>query len=460
VTVSPFYPLDLRALPGHWEVAALGDVVVEMRPGFASGQHNRLGTGVPHLRPMNVSPDGKLDLADLKYVSGASLLRVRRGDILFNNTNSPEWVGKTAVINAGGDMAFSNHMTRLRVGSRLQPEFLALQLHYFCLTGYFRQTCTNHVNQASVSLRDLKLLPLIVPPVDEQGRIVAAIEDQISRLDAGSAGIDAANQRLINYEHAVLHAATVGRLSSTTHLPQTSPARGTSDDSLPLLQAGWRWAKLGSIADVVGGVAKDTKKQSGAGFVEVPYLRVANVQRGRLDLREVTRIRVPAAVAKKLTLLKGDVLMNEGGDRDKLGRGWVWDGQIPDCIHQNHVFRVRVRNAVLDPRFLSWHGNTFGQAWFQREGKQTTNLASISLNRLRQLPVPVPPFDEQRAIVGDLERRLSVTGAIRIEMGRVRSKARKLRVAILSAAFTGRLSAGTELGQAGRMREALAGIVK
>lgn len=459
MTVSPFYPLDLGALPGHWEVAALGDVVVEMRPGFASGQHNRLGTGVPHLRPMNVSPDGKLDLADLKYVSGASVLRVRRGDILFNNTNSPEWVGKTAVIHSGGDMAFSNHMTRLRVGSRLQPEFLALQLHYFCLTGYFRQTCTNHVNQASVSLRDLKLLPLIVPPVDEQGRIVSAIEDQISRLDAGSAGIDAANQKLINYEHAVLHAATVGRLSSTKH-SQTSPARGTSDDSLPLLQVGWHWAKLGSIADVVGGVAKDTKKQSGAGFVEVPYLRVANVQRGRLDLREVTRIRVPAAVAKKLTLLKGDVLMNEGGDRDKLGRGWVWDGQIPDCIHQNHVFRVRVRNGALDPRFLSWHGNTFGQAWFQREGKQTTNLASISLNRLRQLPVPVPPLDEQRAIVGDLERRLSVTGAIRSEMGRVRSKARKLRVAILSAAFTGRLSAGTELGHAGHMREALAGIVK
>jgi type I restriction enzyme S subunit len=452
--------LDLGALPEHWEVAALGDVVVEMRPGFASGQHNRLGTGVPHLRPMNVSPDGKLDLADLKYVTGASELRVRPGDILFNNTNSPEWVGKTALINAGGDMAFSNHMTRLRVGSRLQPEFLALQLHYFCLTGYFRQTCTNHVNQASVSLRDLKLLPLIVPPVDEQGRIVSAIEDQISRLDAGSAGIDASNQKLMNYEHAVLHAATLGRLSSTEHLPQTSPAGGTSDDPLPLLQAGWHWAKLGSIADVVGGVAKDTKKQSGAGFVEVPYLRVANVQRGRLDLREVTRIRVPAAVAKKLTLLKGDVLMNEGGDRDKLGRGWVWDGQIPDCIHQNHVFRVRVRNGVLDPRFLSWHGNTFGQAWFQREGKQTTNLASISLNRLRQLPVPVPPLEEQRAIVGDLERRLSVTGVIRGEMGRVRSKARKLRVAILSAAFTGRLSAGTELGQAGHMREALAGIVK
>jgi type I restriction enzyme S subunit len=213
------------------------------------------------------------------------------------------------------------------------------------------------------------------------------------------------------------------------------------------------------LADVVGGVAKDTKKQSGADLLEVPYLRVANVQRGRLDLREVATIRVPAEVANRLTLVKGDVLMNEGGDRDKLGRGWVWQGQIPNCIHQNHVFRVRIRDGILDPRFLSWHGNTFGQAWFQREGKQTTNLASISLNRLRQLPVPVPPLNEQRVIVGEVDRRFSVTAAIRTEIGHARSKANRLKAAILEAAFTGGLSASAELRQAGPVREALAGVL-
>ena len=195
-------------------------------------------------------------------------------------------------------------------------------------------------------------------------------------------------------------------------------------------------------------------------MVEVPYLRVANVQRGRLDLRKVSKIRVPAAVAKKLALVDGDVLMNEGGDRDKLGRGWVWQGQIPNCIHQNHVFRVRIRDGKLDPRFLSWHGNTFGQAWFQREGKQTTNLASISMNRLRQLPVPVPPLDDQRAIVEEVDRRLSVTAVMRDEIGHARSKATQLRAAILGAAFTGRLPLGAKVGQAGSVHEALAGVVE
>lgn len=272
--------------------------------------------------------------------------------------------------------------------------------------------------------------------------------------------MEAAVRKLARYEQALLHAATLGRLSSRNCLPKGLAASAASEHPLPQIPERWHWVNLESIADVVGGVAKDTKKQTGPDLVEVPYLRVANVQRGRLDLGDVTRIRVPAAVAKKLALLNGDVLMNEGGDRDKLGRGWVWQGQIPDCIHQNHVFRVRVRDGLLDPRLLSWHGNTFGQAWLQREGKQTTNLASISLNRLRQLPVPVPPLEEQYAIVEEVDRRLSVIAAVRDEIDRARSRANQLRAAILGAAFTGRLPLGAKVGQAGSMHEVTVGVVE
>lgn len=80
-----------------------------------------------------------------------------------------------------------------------------------------------------------------------------------------------------------------------------------------------------------------------------------------------------------LCLEIGDVLFTEGGDRDKLGRGWVWEGQLPECIHQNHVFRARLFSKHIQPQFISHHGNTFGQEWFTKAGKQTTNLASINL---------------------------------------------------------------------------------
>ncbi|MFG1966089.1 restriction endonuclease subunit S [Nonomuraea sp. NPDC049028] len=173
----------------------------------------------------------------------------------------------------------------------------------------------------------------------------------------------------------------------------------------------WAWTTLGDIADVVGGVTKDAKKQSDPNLPLVPYLRVANVQRGRLDLTTVTEIRVPEATAERLQLLPGDVLLNEGGDRDKLGRGWVWDGEIPNCIHQNHVFRARVIDGILDPRLLAWFANECAQTWFETNGKQTTNLASISLSRIKELPLPIPPLAEQQRIVTILNDRLAEVDA-------------------------------------------------
>ena len=173
------------------------------------------------------------------------------------------------------------------------------------------------------------------------------------------------------------------------------------------IPASWAWTTLGEIAEVVGGVTKDTKKQSDPALPEMPYLRVANVQRGYLDLREITKIRVPESTLSKLRLLPGDVLLNEGGDRDKLGRGWVWDGQIPNCIHQNHVFRARLPKETVLPRFLAWYINYPARQWFDEHAAQSVNLASISLSTIKQLPVPVAPLDEQRRIVATLEDHLS-----------------------------------------------------
>ena len=205
------------------------------------------------------------------------------------------------------------------------------------------------------------------------------------------------------------------------------------------IPASWAWTTLGEIAEVVGGVTKDTKKQSDPALPEVPYLRVANVQRGYLDLREITKIRVPESTLAKLRLLPGDVLLNEGGDRDKLGRGWVWDGQIPNCIHQNHVFRARLPEETVLPRFLALYINDPARQWFDQHAAQSVNLASISLSTIKQLPVPLPPLDEQRRIVATLEDHLSRAslGDQNLRQARLRSSA--LRRSLLDAAVSGRL---------------------
>lgn len=198
---------------------------------------------------------------------------------------------------------------------------------------------------------------------------------------------------------------------------------------------GWTWAPLGEIADVVGGVTKDTKKQSDPALPLVPYLRVANVQRGRIDLSSVAEIRVPEATAKRLQLRPGDVLLNEGGDRDKLGRGWVWEGQIPDCIHQNHVFRARIRDQVLHPKLLAWFANECAKGWFEKYGRQTTNLASISLSQIKQLPVPVPPASAQNRLVDLLEDHLSRLDSVLATCAATAQRLNRLRQAELNAKF-------------------------
>ncbi len=213
-------------------------------------------------------------------------------------------------------------------------------------------------------------------------------------------------------------------------------------DALPRtgLPAGWASATLGELCDVIGGITVDAKR-GGPGHVEVPYLRVANVQRGRLDLSKMRTILVPEAKLEALTLQHGDVLLNEGGDRDKVGRGWVWEDQLPQCVFQNHVFRARVRDNVVCPYFLSLYLNEFGRDYFLTGAKQTTNLASISLSSVKGAPVGVPPRAEQDRIVAAVNALFDEVEAGEAALARAREGLTQLRSSVLQVAFTGGLVA-------------------
>jgi type I restriction enzyme, S subunit len=415
MTFSPddyqHYPLDLYSLPASWTVTDIASVATTVQPGFPSGKHNADGQGIPHLRPMNISREGTIDLSEIKYVADDPGARLVEGDVLFNNTNSPALVGKTAVVRHPQNWAFSNHMTRITPASGVSPTYLAHHLHYLWMSGYFRHRCVNHVNQASISSGPLSSsVPIALPPTAEQERIVAAIEEEFSRLDAGVAALERVRQNLKR-----LRESLVSGLAETAS----------------------EWTTLGAIADIAGGVTKDQKKQDDPTYVEVPYLRVANVQRGYLDLAEVTNIRVPIKKAEQLYLQPGDILFNEGGDRDKLGRGWVWQGEIPNCIHQNHVFRARVNQDEFEPKFVSIHGNTFGRQWFEEMGRQTTNLASLNMTTLKRFPVPVLPLQEQRALVAAIDDQNSIIAAIDEALDHSTRRVERLRSSVLAAAFSG-----------------------
>jgi type I restriction enzyme S subunit len=166
------------------------------------------------------------------------------------------------------------------------------------------------------------------------------------------------------------------------------------DTNLP---TGWTHTTLGDVAHVRTGLALGRPATEDS--VTLPYLRVANVQDGYLDLEVLKEVTVPSSEVSRYSLADGDLLLTEGGDFDKLGRGCVWRGELPTCLHQNHVFAVRANRTRVDPNFLACATSSrIGRLYFLGCAKKSTNLASINSSQLRGMPILLPPLDEQMAI--------------------------------------------------------------
>ena len=208
---------------------------------------------------------------------------------------------------------------------------------------------------------------------------------------------------------------------------------------LPELPEGWCWSRLDEIAIIQSGVTLGSKKRDGSIYVSVPYLRVANVQRGYLVLDEVKEIEVTEARARDLALREGDILFNEGGDRDKLGRGWVWQNEIEVCIHQNHVYRARLDISAFIPELVSHYSNEFGKDYFFRNASQSVNLASINKTQLSGLPLPIIPIKEQKVLIEKLNGLLDICDLMESSMTSSKSNLTQLDQSILSKAFRGEL---------------------
>lgn len=164
-----------------------------------------------------------------------------------------------------------------------------------------------------------------------------------------------------------------------------------------MVPEGWKRLPLETVAQVRSGVAKG--KSGLKDPITIPYLRVANVQDGRVVLNEVKDIQIERHQLERYSLQYGDVLMNEGGDYDKLGRGDVWKEQIKPCLHQNHVFAVRPNSKLLDSFFLAaLAASNYGKTYFLSCAKRSTNLASINSTQIKEFPVLLPPLPEQQKI--------------------------------------------------------------
>ncbi len=204
-------------LPEGWRWVRLGEIVRDVQPGFAFGKKKTVGGDLLHIRPYNIGTDGELTLAQKVYIPSVgieeSLTQLEPGDVLFNNTNSVELVGKTALVREPLRAAWSNHVTRLRPDfSKCEPGWLAFSLRVLWLQGFFAQRCNKWIGQAGFNTDALKATEIPLPPLPEQRRIVAhleAVQGRIRALKEVQAETEAALKRL---EQAVLEKAFRGEL--------------------------------------------------------------------------------------------------------------------------------------------------------------------------------------------------------------------------------------------------------
>lgn len=420
--------------PNGWRVALLSDVC------SVGPRDPALPETAPFV-PMDAVKVGVREPAYYEPRGKRGSIRAKDNDLLFARITPCLENGKVSLLPpSSGPTGGSTEFLVVRPGTNVDPRYLYLWSLNPAVRERAKAEMTGTTGRMRLSRSALGALPFPHPPLPEQRRIVETVEEHMAHLDAADASLASAERRLSALQDGVIRSAVLGQWALGPHLPSPLEAVGTNDGELEPLPPGWRWARLSEVADVVGGVTKDSKKQGDPNYVAVPYLRVANVQRGSLNLDTVTTIRVAPHRAAALELEVGDVLLNEGGDRDKLARGWVWEGQIPACIHQNHVFRARVRDVEIDPYFLSHAANTIGGKWAERNGKQTTNLASISLSMIKKMPVPVPPNGQSKQIASEIALRLEGFARQSDAISVAKRRSAVLRRAVLAAAFSGRLT--------------------
>jgi type I restriction enzyme S subunit len=233
------------------------------------------------------------------------------------------------------------------------------------------EDATPYVTVKHLSVTDIRDISIPLPPLSEQRRIAELLD----RAEALRAKRRAAIAQLDTLTQSIF----LDLFGDPVENPR-----------------GWPENKsLGEVADIVSGVTKGRSLQ-GKSTREVPYLAVVNVQDRFLNMSVVKNIVATEAEIRQFTLIPDDLLLTEGGDPDKLGRGTLWKGELPECIHQNHVFRVRLKSSALHPLFLNWLvGSSRGKRYFLRSAKQTTGIASINMTQLRGFPLFIPPINLQ-----------------------------------------------------------------
>lgn len=404
-----------RPLPPGWRRVRLGEVCERIDYGFTASADYSVAE--PHFLRITDIQRGTVDWCTVPGCKiGATEERANalaNSDIVFARTGAT--TGKSFLITNPPRSVFASYLIRLRTKPDALPDFVYA---FFQSDAYWSQIRANQRGgaQPNVNATILGSLSLPLPPLDEQTRISAILNKQMAAVERARAAAEARLEAAKALPAAYLRAVFSGPDA------QKWPKR-------PLVQVG----------EIVSGITLG-RKLNGAKTRLVPYLRVANVKDAYLDLSNVYKIEATEAEIEKCKLRDGDLLLTEGGDPDKLGRGTFWEGQIAECIHQNHIFRVRFGLTEISPQFISAQlASVYGKRYFLAHAKQTTGIATINQKVLGSFPLLLPPLADQRRVTSMLNEQVASATLARKAIDEELDAINKLPAALLRRAFTGGL---------------------
>jgi type I restriction enzyme S subunit len=412
---------------------------------------------------------GRLDSSNLEKLGKVKkgYTRFIEGDVLFAKITPCMENGKVAIAANlhGGIGTGSTEFHVLRPRGDISNQYILYYLLQNAYRGDAQHNMTGMVGQKRVPAKYVQDSEIPLAPLAEQQRIVSKLEELFSRLDEGEAALKRTQRLLTTYRQSVLKAAVTGELTkdwraANHHRPKSGAdllarilaarraqyqGRGRYEEprppdttGLPDLPEGWKWVRMEQLASVTGGITKNAKRGSHA--TTRPMLRVANVYQNRLDLDDVHEIGVTESELDRVTLEDGDLLIVEGnGSKDQIGRMAIWNNQIPNCIHQNHLIKARFTEKRLAAYVLTWFMSYQGRDIIEKVASSTSGLYTLSLSKVDELIVPLPSLEEAEEIVSQVDEVLSRIAALQTWCATELARSATLRQSILKAAFSGQL---------------------
>lgn len=391
-------------LPHGWKWVRLEDIILRVQYGLSKAM-NVGGIGYPIVRMNNITYDGRLDLTDLKYITIddkiASKYILNKGDILFNRTNSKELVGKTAVFNRDGKFVFASYLIRAIIDpSKALPEYICAFLNSKRGKEILFDMARPAVQMANINAKELCSIHIPLAHLEEQKRIIARIEELVSRVDEA--------KRLRKFAR-----------KETERIMQAALYKVFSKAE----EEGWDWARLKDVGKYINGRAFKPEEWEREGL---PIIRIQNLTNPDTPFNYYSK-----PVEQKYYVRDGELLISWSASLD----AFIW--MRGNAILNQHIFRVEINKKLIHKEFLFYMIKYI--LWQIQEKTHGTTMKHITKGKFENLKIPLPSLEEQKKMVAYLDRIRENERSLKKFQQKTEEELEKLVPAVLDRAFKGKL---------------------